>query len=207
MINYISKQTIKQTQCKQIFDKAFKQVQKDAKAEGLTFSCNLVGSAKRNMILENKNEGFDCDYQLFLQKNKKGLSPSKIKNLLMQLFDKYLSKNNGFTCCEDSTTAITKKRKNTNGKILFQYDIVILDCNQKIPSIIKRNNSGHTWCQLSKERNYPSNLAEIEGPEMWNELRELYREKKDMQFHNKGYHGRKSFQILNEAINEILQQY
>ena len=207
MINYISKQTIKQTQCKQIFDKAFKQVQKEARSEGLTFSCNLVGSAKRNMILENKNEGFDCDYQLFLQKNKKRLSPSEIKKLLIRLFDKYLSQNNGFTCCEDSTTAITKTRKSPNGKILFRYDIVILDCNQKTPSIIKRNNGGHTWCPLPQERNYPSNLAEIEGPEMWNELRERYREKKDMQFHNKGYQGRKSFQILNEAINEILQQY
>lgn len=88
MINYISKQTIKQTQCKQIFNKAFKQVQKEARSEGLTFSCNLVGSAKRNMILENKNEGFDCDYQLFLQKNKKGLSPSQVKELLIRLFDK-----------------------------------------------------------------------------------------------------------------------
>ena len=205
MINYISKQTIKQTQCKQIFDKAFKQVQKDAKAEGLTFSCNLVGSAKRNMILENENEGFDCDYQLFLQKNKKRLSPSRIKELLIKLFDKYFPSD--FEYCEDSTTAITTKKKNSNGTILFRYDIVILDCNQETPSIIKRNNSGHTWCQLPKERNYPSNLAEIEGPEMWNELRELYREKKDMQFHNKGYQGRKSFQILNEAINEILQQY
>jgi hypothetical protein len=205
MINYISKQTIKQTQCKQIFDKAFKQVQKEARSEGLTFSCNLVGSAKRNMILENKNEGFDCDYQLFLQKNKKGLPPSQVKELLIKLFDKYLPSD--FSYCEDSTTAITTKKKNRDGTILFGYDIVILDCNQETPSIIKRNNGGHTWCQLSKERNYPSNLAEIEGPEMWNELRERYREKKDMQFHNKGYQGRKSFQILNEAINEILQQY
>ena len=207
MINYISKQIIKQTQCKQIFDATFRKVQQDAKTEGLTFSYNLVGSAKRNMSLENKNEGFDCDYQLFLQKNKKKLSPSEIKKLLIRLFDKYLSPNNGFTCCEDSTTAITKTRKSPNGKILFRYDIVILDCNQKTPSIIKRNNGGHTWCPLPQERNYPSNLAEIEGPEMWNELRERYREKKDMQFHNKGYQGRKSFQILNEAINEILQQY
>ena len=207
MINYISKQTIKQTQCKQIFDKAFKQVQKDAKAEGLTFSCNLVGSAKRNMILENKNEGFDCDYQLFLQKNKKDLTPSEIKRLLIQLFDRHLSKNNGFTNCEDSTTAITKKRKLPNGKILFRYDIVILNCNQAVPSIIKRNNNGHTWCQLPQERNYPLNLEKIEGPEMWNDLRERYREKKNMQFHNQGYQKRKSFQILNEAINEILQQY
>ena len=207
MINYISKQIIKQTQCKQIFNDTFRKVQQDARAEGLTFSFNLVGSAKRNMILENKNEGFDCDYQLFLQKNKKRLSPSEIKKLLIRLFDKYLSPNNGFTCCEDSTTAITTKKKNRDGTILFRYDIVILDCNQEPPSIIKRNNGGHTWCQLPKERNYPSNLAEIEGPEMWNELRERYREKKDMQFHNKGYQGRKSFQILNETINEILQQY
>ena len=205
MINYISKQTIKQTQCKQIFNDVFRKVQKDAKTDGLTFSYNLVGSAKRNMILENKNEGFDCDYQLFLQKNKKRLSPSQIKKLLIKLFDKYLP--NDFSYCEDSTTAITSKRKDINGKILFRYDIVILDCIQQTPSIIKRNNSGHTWCPLPQERNYPANLEEIEGSEKWNDLRELYREKKDIQFHNKGYQGRKSFQILNEAINEILQQY
>ncbi|MBR2160157.1 MAG: hypothetical protein IJ938_02455 [Clostridia bacterium] len=205
MINYISKQTIKQTQCKQIFNNTFKKVQKDARAEGLTFSFNLVGSAKRNMILENENEGFDCDYQLFLQKNKKKLTPSQIKKFLIQWFDKYFPSD--FDYCEDSTTAITTKKKNSDGTILFRYDIVILDCNQDTPSIIKRNNSGHTWCPLPKEKNYPSNLEEIEGPEMWNDLRERYREKKDMQFHNKGYQGRKSFQILNEAINEILQQY
>ena len=158
MINYISKQTIKQTQCKQIFNNTFKKVQKDARAEGLTFSFNLVGSAKRNMILENENEGFDCDYQLFLQKNKKKLTPSQIKKFLIQWFDKYFPSD--FDYCEDSTTAITTKKKNSDGTILFRYDIVILDCNQDTPSIIKRNNSGHTWCPLPKEKNYPSNLEE-----------------------------------------------
>ncbi len=201
-MDYISKNTIKESKCKQIFTQTFRKVQKEIKKEGLTFSFNLVGSAKRNMIVDkskNPNILFDCDYQLFLQKNKKQLSAKQIKTKLISCFDKFFPDN--FYYCQDSTTAITTR---CDAEIPFGYDIVIIDANQDIPQIIRRKNQNYTWNELPEEKNYPSNLAQIEGPEMWAELRERYLDKKGKQYHNKYPIDRKSFQILNEAINETI---
>lgn len=199
-MDYISKRTIKESKCKQIFTDTFRKVQKEIKKEGLTFSFNLVGSAKRNMIVDYPDKPFDCDYQLFLQKNKKELTAKQIKEKLIVLFNKFLSSN--FSNCENSTTAITTHYK---GKIPFGYDIVIIDARGNTPLIIKRDkNYNHFWNKLPHEKGYPSNLAQIDGPEMWTELRERYLDKKDKQYHNKYPIDRKSFQILNEAINETI---
>lgn len=198
-MEYISKKTIKESKCKQIFSDTFRKVQKEIKKEGLTFSFNLVGSAKRNMVVNYPDKPFDCDYQLFLQKNKKELSEKQIKEKLINLFNKFLPNN--FVPCEDSTTAITTR---CNDKIPFGYDIVIIDANQYTPQIIRRKNQNYTWNKLPHEKGYPDNLSQIEGPEMWAELRERYIDKKDKQYHNKYPADKKSFQILNEAINDTL---
>ena len=48
--------------------------------------------------------------------------------------------------------------------------------------------------------NMSAKLAKIKGKNQWNKLRELYYNKKI------NYNGeKKSFQLLNEAINEVLQ--
>ena len=63
-----------------LFEKVFREIQKELKKEnGLTFEFRLVGSAKRNLIVRHHNKGFDCDYQLYLQNNKHGLSEKEIK--------------------------------------------------------------------------------------------------------------------------------
>ena len=54
---------------KELFMNVFHEVQKECRKQyGLTFNFNLVGSAKRNMVIRHHNKGFDLDYQLFLQK-------------------------------------------------------------------------------------------------------------------------------------------
>ena len=45
----------------------------------------------------------------------------------------------------------------------------------------------------------------ITGNEMWNELKERYYKKKVKQMN--GNDDKKSFQLLNEAVNEVLQVY
>lgn len=201
-MEYISKKTIKDSRCKQIFTDTFRKVQKEIKKEGLTFSFNLVGSAKRNMIVDYPDKPFDCDYQLFLQKNKQNLSAKQIKQKLIDCFNKYLPDN--FCYCKDSTTAITTK---CGAKIPFSYDIVIIDANTDIPQIIRRQNQNYTWNKLPNEKGYPKNLTQIDGPEMWENLRERYLDKKEAQYHNKYPTQKKSFQILNEAINETLHNF
>lgn len=199
MLEYISKKTIKKSKCKQIFTDVIHKVQKDIKSEGVTFSYNLVASAKRNMIVAYPNQSFDCDYQIFLQKNKKELSPKQIKEKLIASFNKNLPKD--FNPCENSTTAITIKKITAE----FAYDIVIIDAKSNPPQII-RHDDNYTWNELPDMKDYTDNLSKINGAEMWRELRKRYLEKKEAQFRNK-HTEKKSFQILNEAINETLSAF
>ena len=201
MLEYISKKAIKESKCKQIFTNVIHKVQKDIRNEGVTFSYNLVGSAKRNMIIAYPNKPFDCDYQIFLQKNKKQLSPKLIKEKLIASFNENLPQ--GFKSCENSTTAITIKKVDTDSKIAFSYDIVIIDANSNPPLIIRRNENIYTWNELPDMRDYATNLSKIKGAEMWKILREHYLQKREAQSHGK-YPTKKSFQIFNEALVETL---
>jgi hypothetical protein len=103
MTKYVSAGEL--TPYKTLFDKAFRKVQSEARKSGLTFEHHLVGSAKRNLVVDHHNKGFDCDYQLYLQKNTQNLSAKQIKELLMDLFDKYIP--DSFNKCENSTSSIT----------------------------------------------------------------------------------------------------
>jgi hypothetical protein len=187
---------------KQIFLDAFYKVQKECrKQHGLTFNFNLVGSAKRNMVVRHHNKGFDLDYQLFLQKNKKGLTERQIKNILKILFDKYFPSD--FNNCEDSTSAITIK-KVLKDKIEIGYDIVILKSTGNICEIIRRKGQEYFWNELPDTKNYISNLSKIKGP-LWARLKNIYGQKIVQKHYGQKYQDKKSFQILNEAINEVLK--
>ena len=84
---YVSKDEVRPYE--ELFEEVFREIQKELrKKNGLTFSFALVGSAKRNLVVRHHNKGFDCDYQLYLQKNKQELSEEEIKKLLMEKFNK-----------------------------------------------------------------------------------------------------------------------
>jgi hypothetical protein len=192
---------------KELFDKIFLQVQIEAKKSGLTFTHHLVGSAKRNMVIRHHNKGFDCDYQLFLQKNRQNLSPKEIKELLMELFDKYLPDN--FDRCENSTSSITVSMVNTKAsRVEFSYDIVILQNVGAVPEIlrvVKKGNSLHyQWNQLPDMKGFVERVKRIQGMKMWNDLRARYYKKKTEQ---NGDHKKKSFQLFHEAVNETIQKF
>ena len=72
MDGYVSKNDV--IPLKELFDEMLSSVRKDVKREGITFTCNLVGSAKRNLVVCHPTKGIDCDYQLILQSNKNGLN-------------------------------------------------------------------------------------------------------------------------------------
>ena len=103
MAEYVSKNEVKPY--RQIFDEMIAKMRKEVKENGITFTYLLVGSAKRNLVVRHHNKGFDCDYQIFIQKNKNGMKPKEIKELFIGLFNKY--KPSVFDYCEDSTSAIT----------------------------------------------------------------------------------------------------
>ena len=116
---YVSKNEVRPY--RELFEEVFREIQKELKKEnGLTFSFGLVGSAKRNLVVRHHNKGFDCDYQLYLQKNKQELSEEAIKKLLMKKFDEKMPSE--FDYCEDSTSSITIKKIITEqSKIEFSH--------------------------------------------------------------------------------------
>ena len=125
MAEYVSKNEVRPYRTQ--FHNVFNEVHKECKKQGLTFSSPLlVGSAKRNLVVRHHNKGFDCDYQIFLQKNKNNMSAKEIKLLLIKLFDKYMPDD--YENCEDSTSAITIKKKSSTKKssIEFSYDVAII---------------------------------------------------------------------------------
>ena len=184
MDGYVSKNDIKPLM--QAFDLMLSYVRRDAKARGLTFTCDLVGSAKRNLVVAHPTKGIDCDYQLHLQSNKNELDAEQIKKIFCTLFDKY--------------------RPQQHCKILCSFDIVLLRNLGGVPEIIRRNTDGkYVWNKLRYMSDFQERFSLITGNEMWNELKERYYKKKVKQMN--GNDDKKSFQLLNEAVNEVLQVY
>ena len=194
---------------KNLFVEVFREIQKEIKKEnGLTFSFALVGSAKRNLVVRHHNKGFDCDYQLYLQKNKQELSAEEIKKLLMKKFNEKMPSE--FDNCEDSTSSITIKKKITKqSRIVFSYDIVIMDLYEDASYILRKNGSGqYVWNQLPDFTSFEDDYRQIEGADMWEDLRQCYYDKKIAK--NNGspkYKDKKSFQLLHQAVKETLSRF
>ena len=204
---YVSKDEVRPY--KELFEEVFREIQKELKKKnGLTFSFALVGSAKRNLVVRHHNKGFDCDYQLYLQRNKQELSAEKIKKLLIKKFDEKTPSE--FDYCEDSTSSITIKKKITKqSKIEFSYDIVIMDLYEDASYILRKNGSGqYVWNQLPDFTSFEDDYRQIEGADMWEDLRQCYYDKKIAK--NNGspkYKDKKSFQLLHQAVKETLSRF
>ena len=204
---YVSKNEVRPYE--ELFEEVFREMQKEIKKKnGLTFSFALVGSAKRNLVVRHHNKGFDCDYQLYLQRNKQELSAEEIKKLLIKKFDEKMP--NEFDYCEDSTSSITIKKKITKqSKIEFSYDIVIMDLYEDASYILRKNGSGqYVWNQLPDFTSFEDDYRQIEGADMWEDLRQCYYDKKIAK--NNGspkYKDKKSFQLLHQAVKETLSRF
>ena len=204
---YVSKDEVRPYE--ELFEEVFREIQKELKKKnGLTFSFALVGSAKRNLVVRHHNKGFDCDYQLYLQRNKQKLSAEKIKKLLIKKFDEKMPSE--FDYCEDSTSSITIKKKITKqSKIEFSYDIVIMDLYEDASYILRKNGSGqYVWNQLPDFTSFDDDYSRIKGADMWEDLRQCYYDKKIAK--NNGspkYKDKKSFQLLHQAAKETLSRF
>lgn len=202
---YVSKDEVRPYE--ELFEEVFREIQKELrKKNGLTFSFALVGSAKRRLVIRHHNKGFDCDYQLFVQKNKKNLSPKEIKDLLIKEFDARMPAH-GFKTCRNKKKAIEIRKKDSDGdKLIFKYDIVIMkeDC----PYIIHRSeNNVYVWNLESDYSTWAEDYGKIKGANMWDDLRNRYYDKKIQKDNGTNYVDRKSFQILHEAVKETLQEF
>lgn len=205
MKKYVPKKEVKPY--KEDFAKIMESIRPTIKQQGITFTYNLVGSAKRNLVIRYPNKGFDCDYQIFIQKNKKNLKPKELKlmfiteinKVLKALFPKYDN-------CEDKTTAMTIKQKNQeSSSIEFSFDIVIMKIEKDQTKIIRKNDETNEYnFELLKDmKNTQELIKQIKHQQMWDKVRKKYYNEKMKNINNENI---KSFQILNEVLSEVIQK-
>lgn len=189
-------------------------VQKAIKKEyKITFSFNLIGSGKRNLVIKSCNSNwFDLDCQLVIRKMPKEFNlksnAKKVKDIFRRAFDK--EKLDDFSYCEDSTQALTSK--NERGK--YSFDI-ILTYYEKDELFILRNDKNsnnanskdYKWAQKGDMKKFHENYKKISGSDMWNYLRKLYINKRHSYKDNIDSSRKKSYQILNESVNETLKHF
>lgn len=202
---YVSKEDVKPYR-KQFHD-WMQSIREDIKEEGISFTYMLVGSAKRNLVIRHHNKGFDCDYQIRITKNKNGYKAKKIKHLFMDALNKIVVKN-GYSNCENSSSSITIKMKGNNSNIVHSYDVVVLQQKNSETKILRyrkppEGDDSYDFEPLLDMSDFADNLRKINGMEMWKKLRDIYYKKK-MNELTDDRTGKKSFQILNEAVNEVL---
>ena len=201
-MEYVSKKEVKPW--RSMFHTWMRNIRPKMKEKGITFTTCLVGSAKRNLVIRHHNKGFDCDYQIFIQRNKNDLSPKNIKLLFKSVIDEVCVADD-FEPCENSTSSLTIKMVDkSQSKVCVGYDVVILQETDEGLKILRCQNKGtkkesFVFELLPNITNMSAKLAKIKGKKQWDKLRERYYNKKI------NYNGeKKSFQLLNEAINEVL---
>ena len=113
-----------------------KTMRKELKSK-YTFADRLVGSARWNIILRDKEGMYDIDIQLLLTKNSKnGLDdPTIIKNDFFDCLNNQYEDNNNIIV-QNSTTAITFIDKEHK----YSIDFVIIKLFPDNDDIIRRNN-------------------------------------------------------------------
>ena len=175
---------------------------------GVSFTYMLVGSAKRNLVVRHHNKGFDCDYQIKITRNVNSLEAKELKDLFRNSLNKVVKKN-GYSDCENSTSSLTIKMKGDQSNIEHSYDIVILTQDKEGVKILRYHKrpdgkGSYVFELLPDMSRARENFQRINGKKMWDKLRDIYYEKKMNELSNSRT-GKKSFQLLNEAVNEVLQ--
>ena len=187
------------------FHEWMQSIHDEIKDSGVSFTYMLVGSAKRNLVVRHHNKGFDCDYQIKITRNSLGLEAKELKDLFRNMLNKVVKKN-GYSDCENSTSSLTIKKKGDKSNIEHSYDIVILTQDKEGVKILRYNklNGKYVFELLHDMSDAKENFNRINGSHAWEKLREIYYIKKTNEL-TENRTGKKSFQLLNEAVNEVLQ--
>lgn len=176
--------------------------------QNFTFRFDFVGSSKRNMVTYDRksNIGYDFDVNIEVNDDNEKYSPDKIRSIIMTAINKVASKY-GYDFCEDSTSVLTIKVKNTaRSRIIHSCDFAIVNnCETGEQQYIRFNkdNQNYTWEYRGNGFvDLPQKIEWIKRNKLWNELKEYYIEKKN----NNTNPQKHSRSIFAETVNEICQK-
>lgn len=171
-----------------------------------TFDIRLIGSGDKKLVTQNSDESFDLDYNIILQKDKKGLldNPKQIKEIFVKRFKAVLEENvSGYNYVSDSTSVITAKLIRNN-KIEFSFDVAIIvegDDGYFYRLINDKNTGRYIWNQVKQSANYFERFKAVKENGYWSAFKQRYLELKNI--HLKKQDRIKSFSIFLETLNEF----
>lgn len=203
-LKYVPKKETKQY--RDLFHEAFDYVKNVI--DDYSYHFRLIGSAKRNLVLDKPNKGFDFDYQIIFNSSIIGSLSSdeliELKTRFRLTFDDFFTPK-GYEFGEDSRSAITIKYMETDKKIHHSYDITLLspseDSEDKHISIMRyedQEKKTMTWNEMGKSVIFSEKYKKIRKAQKWAELRLRYKEKQE-----KWNGEKKSFSLLMEVVNEM----
>lgn len=178
----------------------------DEVREYFTFDIRLIGSGDKRLVTQNSDESFDLDYNIILQKDKKGLldNPKQIKDIFVARFNKVLKQYvSGYTHVSDSTSVITVKIIRNN-RLKFSFDVAIIvegDDGYFYRLTNDKNTGRYIWNQVKKSANYFERFKAVKDNGDWEEFKERYLELKNMHLRHRD--DIKSFSVFLETLNEF----
>ena len=171
-----------------------------------TFDIRLIGSGDKRLVTQNSDESFDLDYNIILQKDKKGLldNPKQIKDIFVARFNRVLkSCVSNYTPASDSTSVITAKLVRDN-RLAFSFDVAIIvegDDGYFYRLTHDKRTDRYIWNQIKQSADYFERFKAVKEKGYWLEFKERYLELKNM--HLRRQDEVKSFSIFLETLNEF----
>lgn len=173
---------------------------------GTNFS--LVGSGKRNLILQNGDEAIDLDYNLEITRCEDYENCRYIKECVRKTFNKVLKMNN-LPDCEDSKSALTTKKFYFEyNPTLFSFDVAIIcrdDEDNSYKLIHKKTGSlqydEYYWNEMPDPKDIRRKEEIIKINSKWMYVCEEYKKIKNIYLQQN--RNRKSFTCYVEAVNNI----
>lgn len=171
-----------------------------------------VGSHSKNMVTQNGNGKIDADYNGILISYPSDFVEKDLKCAFMDSFNRVLKELYGITKgCRDSTSAITIPTLHfyDDPSIKFSFDIGIIltvRSGNKGRLIHDKIRGTYYFSEIPNSKDVDLREKEIKDSGLWNEVRDLYLDKKNM-YLRRGDNNHPSYICRIESINEVYQKY
>lgn len=177
----------------------------DEVREHFTFRYDFIGSASRNMITCDfkTNIGYDFDVNIRVNDKDEDYSAYEIRNILREAFNKFAYIYD-YDYPEDGQRVMTIKVKDTeNSRIIHSCDFAVVhdasDGRQQYIRYNKKDNSYYWEYQPKGFYLIDEKIEIIKKSGKWNDLRELYLDKKNSNTNK----DKKSRSLFAESVNNI----
>ena len=211
--NYVTKKEVKEY--KKIMEETIPKVKNDTNKEfGKSFNYQIVGSAKRNLVVQKGQSLWDVDYQLmFLSPVFNDVCPPKLKIFIAASFAKHLGKQYSVKLSRSVITICL--RSDAGNHSIKSFDVALIKTNPETANkeILRGKTDDKTstdyikWEELKNSKGVYEKRTEIKGSDMWKTLREIFLKKKCINIVKNKDEQIPTYAIFLESIKETLDKY